>query len=271
MQPRVIAALVSVLGTLGVILALAGPAAAATGPAYFSPEQAGYVATGARFEYVQSTVHLPDASAFASEFGAYGVSVQLWTGSRVVVLGMSNTTTAGSYSAAAAVYNRTSKSLICSTAASGGQACPNVGSRWTDGSVSYAPGDDVTLTIFYDRSAGVVHFFADDDTTGVELFYGGYAPGTGQTYSQARVGAEFGASPWGSFTYAAPAAETHLVTFQDSVLVTYSGSVSSLRSTWTRHKISATSNGSATGTVQVRSSNLANGGANFDVLLEPAA
>jgi hypothetical protein len=269
MRSRAIVALVSALGSLGVTLALAAPAAAATGPAFRSPEQAGYAATGARFQYVQSTVRLPDASAFASEIAAYGVSVQLRTRYRVVVLGVSNTTTAGNYNAAAAVFSRTTHALICSTAASGAQLCPHVGARWTDGSVSFAPGDLVTLAIAYDRSAGVDHFFVDDETTGVELFYSGYAPGTGKTYNQARVGAEFAAGPWSRFTYTAPAAETHLVTFRNSFLVTYSGHQSSFSSWWTHHKILATSNGSSTGTVEVRPHNLYNFGANFGVYLEP--
>ncbi len=271
MRSRGIVALFSAVGSLAVTLALAGPAAAAIGQIYYSPEQAGYAATGARFQYVQSTVRLPDASAFASEVGGFGVSVQLWTRYRVVVVGVSNATTAGNYNAAVAVYSRTNKTLICSTAATGAQLCPNVGSRWTDGSVDFAPGDDVTLTIWYDRSAGVDHFYVDDNTTGVELFYGGYAPGTGKTYGQARVGAEFAAGPWSSFTYSPPASETHLVTFRDSFLVTYSGSVSSFYSWWTRHKIDATSNGTATGTVEVRPHNLWNFGANFGVYLQPAS
>jgi hypothetical protein len=269
MRSRVIVALVSGLATLGVTLALAVPAAAATGPKYYSPEQAGYVATGARFQYVQSSVVLPDASSFASEVSSYGLSVQLRTPYRVVVLGVSNTTTAGNYSAAAAVFNKTKRSLICSTAGSGTQACPHVGSRWTDGSVTFAPGDHMTLAILYDRSTGVDHFFVDDDTTGVELFYGGYAPGTGQSYSQARVGAEFAASPWSSFTYTAPASETPLVTFQNSVLVTYRGNVSGFASSWTHDKILATSTGTSTGTVEVAPHNLTNFGSNFGVYLEP--
>jgi hypothetical protein len=269
MRSRAIVALVSALGSLGVVLALAAPAAAATGPRFFSPEQAGYVATGARFQYVQSTVRLPNAANFASEVAGFGVSAQLWTKYRVVVLGVSNSTTAGNYNAAVAVFNRTTHALICSTAASGPQKCPNVGSRWTDGSVSFAPGDDMTLAITYDRSAGRDHFFVDDETTGVELFYSGYAPGTGKIYTQARVGAEFAASPWDTFTYHPPAAETHLVTFRGSVLVTYSGSQSTFSSWWTHHKIVATSNGSSTGTVEVRPHNLFNFGANFGVYFQP--
>jgi hypothetical protein len=269
MRSRAIVAVASALGSLGVVLALAAPAAAATGPRFFSPEQAGYVATGARFQYVQSTVRLPNAANFASEVAGFGVSAQLWTKYRVVVLGVSNSTTAGNYNAAVAVFNRTTHALICSTAASGPQKCPNVGSRWTDGSVSFAPGDDMTLAITYDRSAGRDHFFVDDETTGVELFYSGYAPGTGKIYTQARVGAEFAASPWDTFTYHPPAAETHLVTFRGSVLVTYSGSQSTFSSWWTHHKIVATSNGSSTGTVEVRPHNLFNFGANFGVYFQP--
>ncbi|HEY3034834.1 MAG TPA: hypothetical protein VGJ54_09265 [Streptosporangiaceae bacterium] len=269
MRSRVIAALVSALGSAGVVLALAAPAAAATGPRYFSPEQAGYVATRSRFQYVQSTVRLPNAANFASEVVGFGLSAQLWTKYGVVVLGVSNSTTGGNYNAAVAVFNRSTHALICSTAARGAQQCPNVGSRWTDGSVSFAPGDDVTLAISYDRSTGRDHFFVDDETTGVELFYSGYVPGTGKIYTQARVGAEFAADPWGSFNCTAPAAETHLATFRDSVLVTYGGGVSSFSSWWTHHKILATSDGSASGTVEVMPHNLYNFGGNFGVYLEP--
>jgi hypothetical protein len=269
MRSRVIVALTSALATLGVTLALAGPAAAATGPRYYSPEQAGYAATGARFQYVQSSVYLPKAARFASEVAGYGVSVQLRTPYRVVVLGVSNTTTAGNYNAAVAVYNKTKRSLVCSTAGSGTQACPHVGSRWTDGSVSFAPGDLVTLAIAYDRFNGVDNFFVDDQTTGVELFYSGYAPGTGQSYNQARVGAEFAADPWSGFSYTAPASETHLVTFRDSALVTYRGGVSGFSSSWTHNKIVATSTGTAIGTVEVAPQNLSNFGSNFGVYLEP--
>ena len=261
----------SVLGSVGVALALAAPAAAATGPPFLSPEQAGYAATGARFQYVQSTVRLPNAANFASEVAGFGVSAQLWTRFRVVVLGVSNSTTAGNYSAAVAVFNRVTHTLICSTAASGAQKCPNVGARWTDGSVSFAPGDNVTVAIRYDRSTGRDHFIVADRTTGVALTYGGYRPGTGKVYNQARVGAEFAADPWSTFTYHAPATETHLVTFRNSFLVTYSGSQSTFSSWWTHHKILATSNASSIdpGTVEVRPHNLFNFGANFGIYFRP--
>lgn len=58
------------------------------------------------------------------------------------------------------------------------------------------PGYDLTLGISYDRSTGRDTFFVDDNTAMVALSYHGYAPGTGQNYRQARVGAEFAADPW---------------------------------------------------------------------------
>ena len=271
MRTRVFGLIVSGVGAMAFTVGSAGIASAATGPVVYSHEQAGYSATGAHFQYVQSSVTLPDASQFATEVPGYGLSVQLWTKYRVVVLGVSNsTTTAGSaYNAAVAVYNRTTHALICSTA-SDTQKCPGVGSRWTDGSVNFAPGDDVTLAIFYDRSTGIDHFYVDDNTTGVELFYGGYAPGTGKVYGQARIGAEFSAaSPWGSFSYTSPSAETHLATFRDTFLVTYSGQVSTLTSWWTHHRVKATTDGTSTGNVEVQPHALFNSGANFGVFFEP--
>lgn len=269
MRSRAIAAFMSMLGSLGVILALAAPAAAAVGPRFFSPEQAGYVATGARFGIVESVPRLPNAANFAPELAGFGVSVQLWTRDRVVILGVSNSTTAGNYSAAVAVFNRTTHALICSTAASGAQKCPNVGARWTNGTVSFPPGHEVILRISYDRSTGRDHFFVIDEETGTALTYGGYRPGTGQNYTQARMGAEFADNPWGTFSYHTPGTETRLVTFRGSFLVTYSGSESSLINWWTRHKVVATSNGSSAGTVRIRPHDLYNRGASFGIYLQP--
>ena len=251
------------------VVVAAGSAAATTGPAYYSPEQAGYVATGTHFSAVQSSTTLPDASRFASEASGFGVSVQLWTNYRVVVLGISNSTTPGNYSAAVAVYSRSNRSLICSTAASGSKLCPNTPSGWTDGSLTFSPGDSVTMFIFYDPGSGSQVFEADDDTTGKSLLYHGYSPGAGKVYVQARVGAEFASSPWGTFAYTHPSAETHLVSFSDSLIETYSGRISSFWSSWTRHRIIATSNGTSSGSVEVSPHGLWNGGFNFGVYLQP--
>jgi hypothetical protein len=269
---RIIALTAGPLGALSIALAAVSPALALTGAPVFSPEQGGYSATGAHFRYIETTVTLPDPTAFASNVNGFGLSVQLWTKSRVVVLGVSNTTaTAGDYSAAVAVYNRTTHNLICSTASST-QSCPHVPTGWTSGKNSFPVGDTVTLSIFYDRFVGVDFFDVFDQTAGVILDYGGYAPGTGKVYNQARAGAEFSAvSPWdGSFSFTPPAAETHLVTFKDCLLTTYSGHRSGFSSWWTHHKVIMTSTGTSTGALEAAPHNLFNFGQNFGVYLKPA-
>jgi hypothetical protein len=221
---------------------------------------------------VDTTVKLPDPTAFAGNVAGFGMSVQLWSKTRVLVLGVSNSTaTSGDYSAAVAVYNRTTHALICSTASSA-SPCPHVPTGWTSGHISFPVGDTVELSIEYVRSIGVVFFDVFDHNVGIILDYGGYAPGTGKDYIQARAGAEFSAvSPWdGSFSFTAPATETHLATFTDSLLVTYSGNVSGFSSSlFTRHKIVMTSTGTSSGTVEARPHDLFNFGQNFGVYLEP--
>lgn len=260
------------LGALGIVLTAAGPALAATGPIVYSHEQAGYSATGNRFKLVDTTVKLPDPTAFTSNVAGFGLSVQLWSKTRVLVLGVSNSTgTSGDYSAAVAVYNRTTHALVCSTA-SPASPCPNVPTGWTSGKVSFPVGDTVELSIEYVRPIGVVFFDVFDHNVGIILGYGGYAPGTGKDYTQARAGAEFSAvSPWdGSFSFTAPAAETKLATFTNSLLETYSGHFSGFSSSlFTHHKIVMTSTGTSSGTVEARPHDLFNFGQNFGVYLEP--
>ena len=265
---RTVTLVAGVLGAMGLVLAAAGTAFASTGPRFFSPEQAGFAATGAHFKFVHTEVMLPDASQFATNVAGFGFSVQLWTKYRVVVLGLSNSTTPGDYSAAVAVFSRVTHALICSTA-SASKLCPNVPSGWTSGQISFPAGHIVRLTAQYLRNTGVDRFLVTDQATGVQLSYSGYAPGTGQIYRQARIGAEFAADPFSTFTYTPPATEKHLALFDGSLLMTYSGHVSGLSSWWVRHKIFTTSNGTSAGTVRAKPHNLFNFGSDFDVYLEP--
>jgi hypothetical protein len=268
---RTIAIAGGILGALGLVLATAAPALATTGPAVYSPEQAGYSATGNRFEVVDTTVKLPDPTQFAGTVTGFGLSVQLWSKTRVLVLGVSNSTAApGDYSAAVAVYNRTTHALICSTASATAR-CPRVPTGWTSGKVSFPVGDTVELSIQYDRSLGVDFFDVFDHNVGIILDYGGYAPGTGKIYSQARAGAEFSAvSPWDGSPFVAPDTETHLATFTNSLLETYSGHFSGFSSNrFTHHKIIMTSNGTSVSLVEAKPHDLFNFGQNFGVYLEP--
>src|SRR5580693_2269922 len=146
--------LLAAFATAGALSAVAaGGASAATAPGIGSPEQAGFAASGAQFRYVQTVVTLPNAANFASEIGGFGISVQLWSSHQVAVLGISNSTTSGNYSAAVAMFDPTQPNrnvypngLICSTAGSGSQLCAGTPTDWTDGSVSFAPGDTVIIS-----------------------------------------------------------------------------------------------------------------------------
>jgi hypothetical protein len=257
----------------GVALAAAMPAGAAIGPTVASVQQAGFATTGAQFRNVRQSFTLPDASTFAPEIGGFGLSVHLWSAHSVVVLGVSNSTVPGNYSAAAAVFNPVAKTTVCSTAGSGTGLCAGVPANWTDGSVSFAPGDFVTESIFYSRTAGTTQFTVTDVTSGQSLIYIRHA-GTGISWNQARLGAEFGCTPWtscgtGPVPYNAPANAVTLASISRAGLTTYSGHRAGISSWWTRSKIEWTRNGLLTGAVNARATNLSSSGTAFSVRLQP--
>jgi hypothetical protein len=277
-----IAALIAAFATAGALsVAAAGAASAATAPAFGSPEQAGFAAAGARFRYVQAAITLPGAANFASEIGGFGISVQLWSGHSVAVLGISNSTTAGNYSAAVAMFDPTQPNLnvypnglVCSTAASGSQLCPGTPADWTDGSVSFPPGDTVIISAFYDRATGGTMFLIKDPTTKNFLSYT-FPSGKGISWRQARVGAEFGCSPFASCSgsspvpYSAPPVPVHLARFSGVRLTTYSGHRAGFTSWWLHARVKWTRNGQTDGAVNSEPHSLFDGGTAFNVYLEP--
>lgn len=249
------------------VMISAGAAGAAAGPPIFSPEQAGYAATGAHFRYVQTTVTLPDASNFSSEVNGFGLSVQLWSGNRVVVLGVSNSTTPGPYSAAVAVYNRKTHALICSTALP--SPCAGTPADWTNATDSFPAGDAVTSSIYYNQALGTVRFAVVDATAMKTLTYTRFM--FGQVWGQARVGAEFSAiSPWRKgFTFDPPSSRTLLAVFENCRVTTTSGLRTGFYAPWVRHKIYMTDTGTAFGSRDAVPSDLFNSGKNFGVFLLP--
>lgn len=266
-----IAIIISAIAAISGLAFLAGTASAATGSARYSPEEAGYAATGAHFRYVQTVVTLPNAAAFASEVSSYGLSVHLWSGNRVLVLKLqAGTAVSGPYKAVASAYDRTTHALICTTGSS--TTCPNVGAAWLDTTRnSFAAGDTVLISEFYNRTSGYDQFTVSDQTSGQSLGFR-LADSTSELYGQARVGAEFGCSPWAAcgLVYKAPALETRLVTFTTTRLTTYSGLKTSLSAPWTHSKIFMTANGTSSSPVEVAPHNLQNSGQNFGVFFEPA-
>jgi hypothetical protein len=68
--------LVAVLAVAaGVVLVPAASAVASTGPVLYSPEQAGYAVTGARFTTVETWVTLPNPAQFSGEVGQVSMSI----------------------------------------------------------------------------------------------------------------------------------------------------------------------------------------------------
>ena len=284
--PGRIAALLAALSAAAAIgLAAAGPASAVTAPPIGTSEQAGYAAWGAQFRYVHATVTLPDANDFASEIGNLAFSVQLRSRHFVAVLSLSSIAEPGDYRAAVNVFDPTApdrdvypNGMVCSTAIPPVRTvplCPKTPVDWHNGSAKFAPGDTVFLSIFYDRSTHGTMFLVKDPAADVVLSY--TLPSVkGISWKRARVGAEFGCSPWAScdgssspVAYTAPGSPVHLAKFAGIEITTYSGHRTGLRSWWEHARAYWTRNGKSTGTINAEPHDLLDGGTAFNAYLEP--
>jgi len=271
MKRTIIGGLVSALLALATLLTLSiDVASAVVGPTIYSPEQAGYAATGAHFRFISETFTLPDASKFASNVGSFGLSVQLWSPNHVVVLGISTCTNstgcnvAGGtpateqWNAAVAIFDPVTHSMQYSNGAS----------------PAMAAGDVVTEQLHYSRISGFLTSTVLDATAGTK-FVDSFHVGPAVLFSQARAGAEFACDPFDNLNCSTPlvynstVSETHLVTLKDAKITTYSGHRSSWASWWTHSKVLMTRNGLPTGAIDVRPHNLWNFGRNFGIFLEP--
>lgn len=270
---RKITASFAALCTVTLMLSAAGTAQAATGPAIYASEQAGYAVTGAHFRNITTTFKLPDASRFAKNIGTMTDSVQLWSANYILVAGV---TTCTSHNCMA-----------------GGKPAP--GNKWVftasvwlySGNIlhglnfsvnffrEFSPGDTVTLSINYAHSTD--HFSVDDQTTGVKWTATYSDPG--DAFSQGRAGVEFSApaagqpvtpSSWGSPAggFKAPSSETLQQAFSATTLTTTAGVTNSLSyASWKHHVVYLTSGG---GSIEAAPHGLASSGKNFTVYLEPA-
>ena len=245
------------------------PAAASTGPPVPSIEESGYQGADAQFRFVQATVFLRDPTQYSESLAGYGLSVQLWSAGRVIVLGVSaGTNPASSYSPAVSVFDRVTHALVCSTAANPPQQCPGTPVSWANGSVFFPFGRSVTENLFYDQRSGIVTATVLDVTTGLASA-ATYHAGIGQSFKVARIGAEVGFTPWDDSGYIAPpAVVTKLAAFSGATLTTYSGSHSNLRSWWVHSKLIMTSDGTSAGNTRATSTDLGNGGSSFNVNLQ---
>ena len=190
----------------GVLLVPAGSAVASTGPVLTSPEQAGYAVTGARFRNAETWVTLPNAAQFSGEVGQVSMSVQLMTSGSLIDLTVTACTDASCraggkplthrYHLQLAVYHRDTGALICSTSAPGSLRCPGVPASWNRARV--APGRFTELALSYPPPYEVV--FASVNNQEYD-----YPVAAHSVFGQARIGVEFGATPWASASFTGPA------------------------------------------------------------------
>lgn len=262
---------VAVIGSLVV----AGMAVAGTGTVVISPEEAGYAATGAQFQTVGASVYLRNPEQYGAEVAGYGHSVQLWSPGLVLVLGVSDTTAAGSraagFSPAVAVFDRGTHALLASSTdgSVAAQWCPAGGScRPATAGGSFAAGVTVTESMHYSPATGAASFRAADPAG--DRFTASYAAAAGVSFSQARIGTEFAASPWTAPAYSPPANWAKIAVYSNARLVTYSGHVSTLTSWWVHRAVEANTGAqSTTGDWVAIPTSLANSGASFQTFFVP--
>jgi hypothetical protein len=268
------------VATIGAAMVIAtGTAAASTGPLYYSPDQAGYAATGAHFKVAEVHVTLPYASRFARELGRVGLGVQLWSTATVLDLRLSACTdytckpggppVTRRYRPVLRVFSRSTGSLICSTL---NDTCPDIPSSWKN--ARFAPGKSVDMALVYEPDIGGVDASVEAGSSGAD--YPNYFLDPGLVFNQARIGAEFGLTPWSTVPFRHPSSQMRLATFWEpstapfeAELATYGGSSGCFASWWTRHVIKMTSDGTSSGTLEARPGGLWNNGCDFRVYLEP--
>ena len=272
---RIVTTAIAGIAAMATSLTMAGMAAASTGTTQISPEEAGYSATGAQFQTVSASVYLRNPEQYASVVTAYGHSVQLWSSGLVMVLGVSDTTAAGSaaagFSPAVAVFDRATRALLASSTNGTvpAQWCPAGGSCQpaTSGG-SFPTGKTVTEKMNYSKSTGVASFTATD-TVG-DRFTATYTAGTGQSFKQARIGTEFSADPWTAPSFTPPANWTKIAVYNDARLVSYTGHAATLESWWVNHALEANTEAqSETGDWVAIPTTLYNSGASFQTVFVP--
>jgi hypothetical protein len=254
------------------VLALALPADASTGTAQISPQQAGYTATGAQFKTIDARVFLRQPAQYAGEVAGFGHSVQLWSSGLVVTVGLTASTSGGGYTTFATIYDRSTHQVVASNP--NAEHCAGYGDFCAPGPVTWDyPGVTAWMRISYTPADG--HLFMSEvlssdstDSNGND-FTSSYDL-TPQSFSQARVGTDFGSSPWdASYPHTPPANYMKVAVYNHVDLTSYSGYTATLRSWWVHHKLLANT-GQQSGSDWVAvPADLFNSGASFQTWLVP--
>jgi hypothetical protein len=263
MRKALFAGAVAVATILGVGIA---PAMAATGSTYFAScakndggACAGYVDTGTNFRFVHAATFLRDPSQFSAITNGVGTQVGLkskTTGNTWdAIMGVSDTTTTGtSYSPQSLVYHNGSILAVGPNAV----FCPG-GVNCSSTIGSFAVGDTVTQSVFYNQASGIVSFQAL--ASNGDLYKAFFPVGIGVMFGQARVEQGFG-------TFSHPAANTELFQNKSAGVTTYSGGHFTLTGKFTTHPEKATSTGTGAGTLQAFPNALSPKGAQFKVFFQ---
>ena len=221
---------------------MATAASAATGPVIPTKEQAGYQFTGAQFPYAQATVYLRNAAQYSASVGGLGQSIQFSNGGQVYVLGVSDTTTSGPYRPAMSVFNSVTHALLCSTT---GNNCGGTPVSWANGSLSYPSGHSVQEEIYY-KTNGFFTYTVNDltakTTSGGTMMLGVGTP----SFTQVRIGTEFGDTPWSVPAFTAPVAQVKTATFSGGRLTNSKGTKFGFSGYFTTSPLIMTGPGSVT-------------------------
>lgn len=238
---------------------------ATAGSPVYGQGSAGYDATGTNvgtnFKSVTETATLQDPSQFASVTNGLGFGVTLKSATAEIDLGVSDATIPGStYSPGVDLY----LNGVLQTGAPeyNAQWCPAGGScQPATAGGSFALGDKVTETLSFNTVDGVMDYAAYDAAGNV--FTGQFGGLKGQKFSEADVGGGFG-------SFNAPPTPERFVTFKSVGLVTYSGTHYTLGSSAINASPEyATSDGTATGTIQAKPSALLKNGKVFSLSFVP--
>jgi hypothetical protein len=132
----------------------------------------------------------------------------------------------------------------------------------------------VELRLFYDHTNGFVDASVGIPGTNTGADYLNYSPGAGINFRQARIGMEFGPSPWSEIPFRAPVSETFLASFwvstrpAEAELAPYSGNGGCFDSWWTSHRVKMTNDGTSGAAIEARPHGLSSNGCDFSVYLE---
>jgi hypothetical protein len=268
MRWGVASALITAGAAAAAVLALAVPAGASTGTAEISPEQAGYTATGAQFKTIYAAIFLRQPGQYAGQVASYAHSVQLWSSGLVVTLGATASTSGDSYTTYATIYDRSTHQVIASNP--NAETC-DIHDICNPGPATLDPRSALFLSIRYFPANGGVDLVADSNDANHDFptFESTYMAGT-QSFTQARVGTEFGGTPWDeSYSHTPPAQYTKAAAYTNVALTTYSGHASTLWSWWVHHKLLANTGQQSGADWVAVPTDLTNGGANFQTWFVP--